>query len=350
MRKKTIYSILSKIDGLESIEPNDENVGLPYKVIVDGYEFLITEELEIIYQKTSEEILPKIISMDKKTIDQDNIEITIVAKTEDVNGIEKIILIKNGVEIEEKEVTGKDITQKFNITRNGTYQIKVVGKNKGIATSKEVQILELLKLSGTLQAGTVIEGGVLLTITGQTEENIEKIEIYEQNNTTPIKEILGENIQLNASQEDETIMNIEAECQIQNMPFYEQKIYTAKIIVNEEKQVTTNEITTINIDTIKTIADLETLAVQVNEKNNTFKNKTINLKDNITTKQNWMPIGYMVSNWTGAYFEGTFNGNNYTVTITSVAPISNGKTGRRIIWNDNRRKSREFNSKWKYNF
>lgn len=350
MRKKTIYSILAKIEGLESINPDDENAGLPYEVIVDGYEFLITEKLEIIYQKTSNEVLPKIINIDKKTIDQDNIEITIVAKTEDKDGIEKVILIKNGVEVEEKEVTGKDIIQKFNITRNGTYQIKVVGKNKGIVTSEEIQILELLKLSGTLQAGTVIDGGVLFTITGQTEENIEKIEIYEQNNTTPIKEIIAEDIQINTSETDETIMNIEAECQIQNMPFYEQKKYTAKIIVNEEKQVSTNEITTINIDTIKTIADLETLATQVNEKNNTFKNKTINLKDNITTKQNWMPIGYMVSNWTGAYFEGIFNGNNHTVTITSVAPISDGKTGRRIIWNDNRWKSREFNSKWKCSF
>ena len=39
MKEKTMYSILTNIDGFESISPDDENIGMPYDVIVDGYIF-----------------------------------------------------------------------------------------------------------------------------------------------------------------------------------------------------------------------------------------------------------------------------------------------------------------------
>lgn len=43
MREESLYSILSKIEGLEEIDPDCEIGGPPYIVVVDGYEFEVKE-------------------------------------------------------------------------------------------------------------------------------------------------------------------------------------------------------------------------------------------------------------------------------------------------------------------
>ena len=80
MKKVSLYSILNKIEGLESIDPDDEQAGLPYQVIVDGYEFLITDErgtIEIIYLGENKGIVPEIINVNKKVMGSDNIKLEI---------------------------------------------------------------------------------------------------------------------------------------------------------------------------------------------------------------------------------------------------------------------------------
>ena len=68
---------------------------------------------------------------------------------------------------------------------NGTYQVKVVGKNRKRAISQELSVTEVqVKISGTLKVGEVIEGSVLLMTTGEaTGTNIEKIKIYKGETT-----------------------------------------------------------------------------------------------------------------------------------------------------------------------
>ncbi len=316
MKKETLYSILNRVEGLESIEPDDPYEGPPYTVEVEGYEFLVTEELEIKYQGEANGILPEIVNINKYTINEE-IRIKIQTKTEDKLGLDKLVLIKNGVKIEEKDINGNNITDEFIINGNGTYQIKVVGKNGKTVTSEKLVILEMSKISGILQAGKVIEGEVLLTITGQVKDTkVEKIEIYEGHNK--IGEIGREQIHINQVEKTE---NIEATYQVKSVPFYGENSYIAKIIV-EETSADTNEVNPQNVDTIKTLIDLQNFATQVNTKNNSFQDKTIYLIDDITTNENWIPIGYWngISGWENVKcFSGTFEGNNHTITIKSLS-------------------------------
>ena len=171
LKEETMYRILSNIEGLESIEPDDEQAGMPYEIIVDGYVFIVSENeetknIEINYQKKSNGIIPEIIAIEQKVISDKEAKISVEAKTEDEEGIEKIILIKNGVEFEIKQVEGenvKNIKQDFTVTGNGTYKVKVVGKNKRRVISEEVVVTGLINMTATLKAGTVVDATVTLT-------------------------------------------------------------------------------------------------------------------------------------------------------------------------------------------
>ena len=95
--------------------------------------------------------------------------------------------------------------------------------------------------------------------------------------------------------------------------------------MTEETSEDTNEVNLKNVDTIKTIIDLENLATQVNEANNSFQDKKIYLIEDITTNENWIPIGYWngVDGWNNVQcFSGTFEGNNHTITIKSLSKES----------------------------
>ena len=306
MRKETIYSILDKIEGLESIEPDDEKTGLPYTVTVDGYKFLVKEGIEVIYQEKATGIIPEIVSITKNVISQTQAKINIEAKTKDSEGIEKLILIKNGVAIEEKEVNGKSIKEEFSATGNGQYKIKVIGKNKRRAISKEIQISEMNTGSAEITSGEVIEGKAVLTITGDYgKEKIAKVEIYEGENK--IKEI--------AYKEGKS--KIEEEYETQYMPFYEEKTYTAKIIVDEKNETTTNELKIQNSNAIKTEEDLKKLAIVVREGEN-FERKTIKQIEEINLTKEHIAIGTIT-----APFKGTYNGqenrvNNIQINDTTL--------------------------------
>lgn len=301
MRKETIYSILDKIEGLESIEPEDEKTGLPYTVTVDGYEFLVKEGIEVIYQGKANGIIPEIISITKNIISDTEAKIRIEAKTKDTEGIEKLILIKNGVEIEQKEVTGKNVKEEFNATGNGKYKIKVIGKNKKRVISKEIDISEMNIGSAEITSGEVVEGKALLTITGDYGKlNIEKVEIYEGQNK--IKEIEYKEIKSKIQEEYET----------QYMPFYEEKTYTAKIIADNNNETTTNELKLKNRDTIKTEEDLRKLAKVVNEGEN-FEEKTIKQIADINLTKEHTAIGTA-----SAPFKGTYNGQEKIVNNIQI--------------------------------
>lgn len=291
MRKETIYSILDKIEGLESIEPDNEKTGLPYTVTVDGYKFLVKEGIEVIYQEKATGIIPEIVSITKNVISETQAKINIEAKTKDAEGIEKLILIKNGVAIEEREVNGKSIKEEFSATGNGQYKIKIIGKNKRRAISKEIQISEMNIGSAQIISGEIIEGQTLLTITGDYgKQNITKIEIYEGQNK--IKEITYK----------EAKQQIQEEYQTEYMPFYQEKTYTAKLIVDQNNQTNTNQLKLKNKDTIKTEEDLKTLAKVVNE-GESFETKIIKQIENITLTKAHTAIGTI-----NTPFKGTYNG------------------------------------------
>ncbi len=96
MKSETLYNILQKIEGLEEINPNSDMGGPPYTIIVDGYIFCITENLEVQGIGKSNGIVPEIIKVEELAEEKNKKEtkILIQAKTEDKEGIEKVILIK----------------------------------------------------------------------------------------------------------------------------------------------------------------------------------------------------------------------------------------------------------------
>lgn len=306
MRTETIYSILSKIEGLQSIDPDSEEAGLPYTIIVDGYEFLIKEGIEVIYQGKANGIVPEIIKVEKEIISDVEANINIEAKTEDEEGIAKIVLIKNGIEIETKEVSGKTVSDQFKITGNGKYKVKVVGNNKRIKVSQEIEVTEMKALSVTLSKGTVTNGGVVLTVKGQsTEEDIRKLEIYE--GEEKIKEITYEGEKRELNQEYE----------IEYIPFYKENTYTAKVITEGNKEETTNEVKAENKSWIKTEEDLKKLAEIVNS-GTELENQEVKQIANITLKE-----GHTVIGTTTNPFKNTYNGQGYTI---SNIQISNANT------------------------
>jgi len=303
MREESLYNILSKIEGLEEIDPDNANEGPPYIVVVDGYEFEVREneegQIEVEYIRKSNGILPEIIKAEK-SISGENVKILVEAKTEDEEGIEKVILIKNGVEIETKQVEGTHITEEFSLKGNGTYQVKVIGKNRRRAISQEISVTEVqVKISGTLKAGEVIDGSVLLTITGEaTGTNIAKIEIY-KGETTKIGEIPIEGEEMQITKTYETA----------NMSFYEETNYSAKIIASTTEWAFTNTVICMNSNTIRTREDLQKLSKVVEEGNN-FKGKNLKVVEDINIQSVEMsPIGTV-----DVPFEGNFNGNFKTIS------------------------------------
>ena len=299
MRKETIYSMLNKVEGLESIEPDNKEADLPYIVIVDGYEFLVKEGIEVIYQGKKGGIIPEITKYVKEK-EGEKVKLKIEARTEEKDGIQEIRLIKNGIEIEKKIVNGKQVSEEFEIMSNGKYKIKVIGKNKKHKTSDEINIEEFATLSGTIQAGTVINGGVTLTIDAKSErEKISKLEIYYNSNK------IGE-IECGANEVNE-------EYEIEYIPFGEDGKCYAKIIENSGTSINTNVEQVKNINTIKTANDLRKF-VQIVNNGEDFSQKIIKQIEDIDLAKN-------VSEAIGTSerpFKGTYDGQNHRIENINI--------------------------------
>ncbi|MCI8346225.1 MAG: hypothetical protein HFJ42_09920 [Clostridia bacterium] len=299
MRKETIYSMLNKVEGLESIEPNNKEAGLPYVVIVDGYEFLVKEGIQVIYQGKRGGIIPEITKYEKEK-QGEKIKLKIEARTEDKDGIQEIRLIKNGIEIETKIVNGKQISEEFEIMSNGKYKIKVIGKNKKHKTSNEINIEEFATLSGTIQAGTIINGGVTLTIEAKSEkEKISKLEIYYNSNK------IGE-IECGTNE-------VNKEYEIEDIPFWEEGKCYAKIIENSGISIDTNIAKVKNINTIKTANDLRKF-IQVVNTGEDFSQKTINQIADID-----LTIYALEAIGTSEHpFKGTYDGQKHRIENINI--------------------------------
>lgn len=301
--EETLYSVLNKIEGLEEINPNNDTEGPPYTIVVDGYIFEITDKLEIQREGKVTGIKPEIIRVEKgnTTSDHKKTEIIIETKTEDKEGLSRIILENNGIEIMAKEVEGKSITETFEITGNGVYKIKVVGKNGRKETSSEIIIDNLITISGTISRGTVIDGSVKFIVNAQTGQGtIEKVDLYRNN--TFLKEIPIE----------ETSNTIEVFCQIDDLPFCEIQNYYAQIISSTNENRKTNVVQVENRDSISTAEELRKLSTLVNN-GNTFKGVVVSLRKDIDLeKKLFRPIGddFLEEK---KVFEGEFNGNYHTI-------------------------------------
>ena len=311
MKEKPLYIYLEKIEGLESIRAEgseDDTQGPPFYVIVDGYEFLIKQDLSIEYIGTANGIKPQIIKTEKQIKNEREVALKVEAKTEDKEGLSKLILFNKGIIVEEREITGKEVQETFIVTDNGEYTIKVIATNKKQDISEIIKVTEIAHMSGLLTAGTVIQREVQLTVQGESnKEKIKKIEIF-----------VGEAKQDEKIYEEGT-NTLEEQFAITDLVFYEDiKCYA---ILTDEFGNTkrTNEETVKNTTTIATTKGLENLAKQVNT-GNTFKGKTISLIEDITTGSNWVPIGYWNGNveWSGYYFAGTLEGNEHVITVPSL--------------------------------
>lgn len=304
MKEKTMYSILTNIDGFESISPDDENMGMPYDVIVDGYIFTVKENeetkgIEVEYKGKSNGIKPEIISAQVTNINSEEAKITVTAKTKDTDGLEKVIVTRNGIKINEKIVNGTNITVDFSVNGNGKYKVIVVGKNAMRVESEELEVSGLDTLSGTISAGTVLDGEVLLTITGESvDSNISKIEIYED--TTRIGEMLIE----------EQTKSIEKRYKLECIPFYTKKSYRANIISDIGETFSTNSIVCENKTALATKTDFDTLNSEV-LKGNLFNGKTLKLVKDIQEFGDFRGIGN-----DDYRFEGTFEGNKHIISRT----------------------------------
>ncbi len=304
MKEKTMYSILTNIEGFEGITPEDESAGMPYDVIVDGYIFSVKENeetkgIEVEYKGKANGIRPEIILTQVTNINSEEAKITVTAQTKDTEGIEKVIITKNGIKIDEKPVSGTNITVDFSVNGNGKYKVIVIGKNAMRAENEELEVSGLVTLSGTLSAGTVIDGGVSLIITGESaDSNISKIEIYED--TAQIGEMLIE----------EQTKSIEKRYQIECIPFYTKKNYMAKIIPDVGNPVSTNSIVCENKTALATKADFIALDSQI-LKGNLFNGKTLKLVKDIPEFGNFQGIGN-----DDYRFEGTFEGNKHIISRT----------------------------------
>jgi type II secretory pathway pseudopilin PulG len=320
MKEKPLYIYLEKIEGLESIRAEgseDYTQGPPFYVIVDGYEFFIKQDLSIEYIGTANGIKPQIIKTEKQIKNEREVALKVEAKTEDKEGLSKLILFNKGIIVEEREITGKEVQETFIVTDNGEYTIKVIATNKKQDISEIIKVTEIAHMSGLLMAGTVIQREVQLTVQGESnKEKIKKIEIF-----------VGEAKQDEKIYEEGT-NTLEEQFTITDLVFYEDIKCYAMLTDEFGNTKRTNEETVKNTTTIATTKGLENLAKQVNT-GNTFKGKTISLIEDITTGSNWVPIGYWdgtVGNWTGKYFAGTLEGNDHFVTIPSLSKNVNYKS------------------------
>ena len=271
-KEDILYNYLEKIEGLESISSeNTENIEEPpFWIVVDGYEFYIDENLNIEYIEPSKGIAPEIIKVEQKVKSESEVTIEIEAKTEEEKGLTKIILLYNGIAVEEKEISGKNIKETFSITSNGEYKIKVVAVNKKQAFSETVEVTKIVNVNGTITAGTIVERSVVLNVHGESsKEKIKKVELY-SNNTKQQEKVY---------QDGTTELN--EKFTIQNIGFYEEINCYAILIDEFENRKKTNQVTRKNETEIADKKDLEKLAKQVNESKNEFEGKTVKLIDNI---------------------------------------------------------------------
>ncbi len=127
MKSETLYNILQKIEGLEEINPNSDMGGPPYTIIVDGYIFCITENLEVQGIGKSNGIVPEIIKVEELAEEKNKKEtkILIQAKTEDKEGIEKVILIKKDL----VTLNLEEFEEKFKILVRQMFSFMDVGEN-----------------------------------------------------------------------------------------------------------------------------------------------------------------------------------------------------------------------------
>ncbi len=320
----TIYDELIKIEGLTLITPNDRNGGPPYTVIVDGYEFLVKEDLSIEYKgerSDAKENLPEITKVEYEQGEvTDGLTVTITAKTVDVKGLKEINVYYKKVEgenvkyetIKTQEVSGAEVSITAEIPINGEYVIQAIGGNSKIGT-KEISITNIK------------EGSVLASITGGdvTDEAKATIAIVGRGQGRAIKkmELFVDGKSAKTYEYDDVNLTREESYTIENLEFYKDVNCYVKTIDTKNEEKTSEVKTVTNTKIIKTATDLRNLAIQVNEKDNTFEEKTVKLIDNIETGENWIPIGYYDGSetWTDKYFAGTFEGNNKTITINSLS-------------------------------
>jgi len=188
----------------------------------------------------------------------------------------------------------------------------VVGQNNKIGT-KEISITNIKEGSvlASIAGGEVTnEAKATIQITGRGQGRaIQKMELFVDGKSAATYDYKDVNT---VREESYTLENLEF---YKDVPCYV-KTWDSK---GEEKTSATKIVS--NTKIIKTATDLRNLATQVNNQDNTFEERTIQLIDNITTGENWMPIGYAVeeggTNYTGKYFAGTFEGNSHEITITS---------------------------------
>ena len=76
MKQETLYSILNKIEGLESIEPNEE-YAKEYIVVVDGFAFKITEDLQVEDLEEVKGILPEVSAELQTNAETEEVKINI---------------------------------------------------------------------------------------------------------------------------------------------------------------------------------------------------------------------------------------------------------------------------------
>lgn len=318
--KTTLYDELRKVEGLTYISPNGENKldGPPYTVVVDGYEFLVqykegTEALEVIYigEAGERKEAPEIkVEYDKEKVE--NLEMTIVASTNDEEGLKQIIVSKKQGEgeniqydvIAQEDVSGKEATIKVVIPANGEYVIQVIGQND-MVTQKEIAINNIVNATivAMVHAGEVIDNHVVITAKAQnTEIPIKAMEIY----------VDGKKVQ--TYEYEDTPMEKEETYTITNMEFYKNIPCYVKVLNTKGKEATSTTITTMNQKAIATATDLKNLATQVNS-GNVFRGKTLQLIADInlngSSTNQWTPIGDIVN--TGRFFDATFEGNNHTI-------------------------------------
>lgn len=320
--KTTLYDELIKIEGLTYITPDNRNDGPKYNVIVDGYEFVVKEDLSIEYVgENKDKIIPEITKVEYETQEVETLNIVITAKTEDKSGLKEIRVSYKTQEdgktkyetVKVEKVTGKEITIEVEIPINGEYVIEAVGVNNQIG-KKEITIDNIKQGSilATITPGTVSDQAhVALNIKGQSQgTTIKTMELYVESKKVKTYEY-------------KDIKTIREEIYtIENMEFYKPQECYLKVIDINGKETNSNREVAINNKIIKTATDLRNLSKQVNTQNNTFEGKTVYLIDDISVGENWEPIGYWdgaEGQWSGKYFAGTFEGNGHTVTVDSLS-------------------------------
>ncbi len=289
-RLETLYSCLEKIEGLESIEPNDPNSIPPCHVIVDGYEFEITGERKVNYIKKANGISPEIEKFEKLNVAENKVTLKIKANTKDTQGLEKLIIKNGDAIIDQKDITGNQIDENIDVVANGSYTITIVGKNGRRATSEIIEVNEINTINGKITAGTVIDGKVALVTVGETgATNISKVEVYSKGNAISSKTF--------------TDKKIEYETEAKDLVFYEDTTCYAILTDSNGKTFKTNEVTVKNTDTIANETDLRSFASVVNSGESFENAKEIKQINDITLAQTHTAIG------TGAKpFKGTYNG------------------------------------------